>query len=73
MEYIRVSQLTAYEKKRFNKNRTCRICLNEIKDGEKIIMIKQRNKHRVFYNFNHYKCVCEKCYDIEFLEDNFVY
>lgn len=69
--YIRVSQLTAYERKRLNKNRACILCGRDIKDFENIIMIKKRNRHKVNYNFCHYRCALQGGYNRECLEDNF--
>lgn len=55
-KYIKVSQLTAYEKKRLNRNRKCLLCGEEIKDFELLLMVKKRDRHKMYYEFTHKKC-----------------
>lgn len=55
-KYIEVSQLTAYERKRLNSNRICKICGEEIRDYQPIIMTKKRDRHKVYYEFIHADC-----------------
>lgn len=59
-ESIKVSQLTAYERRRLNNNRICKLCGEEIKDYEPIIMNKKRDRHKVYYEFTHAKCELKK-------------
>lgn len=54
---IDASQLTAYERKRLNKNRICPVCGKEIRDFDKFIMIKKRDRRYMFYKFIHKGCV----------------
>ena len=54
---IDASQLTAYERKRLNKNRICPVCGKEIRDFDKFIMLKKRDRRYMFYKFIHKECV----------------
>lgn len=54
--FIDASQLTAYEHKRLNRNRICPVCGKEVRDFDKFIMLKKRDRRRVFYKFIHKEC-----------------
>lgn len=68
---IFVSQLTAYEKRRLNLNRLCCICNQEIRDYQKIVMCKRRDRRTVDYAFAHYNCACRiNCFNLfDLVED----
>lgn len=56
MVSVTASQLTAYERRRFNKERTCPVCGKEIRDFDDFIMLKKRNRRFVYYKFVHKEC-----------------
>lgn len=60
MNNVLVSQLTEYEKRRLNKQRTCPLCNKRIHDYDKITFYKRRDCRRVEYVFCHYECEIEK-------------
>lgn len=53
---MNASQLTAYQRRRFNKERVCPICGKELRDFDDFIMLRRRNRHKVYYKFIHREC-----------------
>lgn len=53
---MKVSELTAYERKRLNLSRTCLICGERIHDYDELIFQKRRDVRNVEYAFAHASC-----------------
>lgn len=53
---LNASQLTAYERKRLNKERICPVCSKEVRDFDDFLMLKRRNRRNVYYKFIHKEC-----------------
>lgn len=58
--YITASQLTEYERKRFNKARVCPVCGKELRDFDDFEMLKRRDRRKVYYKFIHKECAYGK-------------
>ena len=69
--WLKVSQLTDYERRRLNQSRQCLLCGQTIQDYEHIVMIKKRNRRNMLYSFAHFRCVVKGGYDREWLEEVF--
>jgi transcription initiation factor IIE alpha subunit len=57
---LNASQLTAYERRRLNLNRTCPVCNSEVRDFDEFEMIKRRHRRNVYYKFIHKECAYGK-------------
>lgn len=51
-----IRELTQYERRVFNRHRICPVCHKEILDFDEFLMLKIRNRRRVYYNFIHKEC-----------------
>lgn len=52
-----ITELTEYEKRRFNNEKTCSNCGNLIIDNEEVVIAKIRCGKSVKYEFYHKNCV----------------
>lgn len=48
--------LTAYERRIFNRQRICPVCNKVILDFDDFKKLKVRHRHKVYYNFIHKRC-----------------
>lgn len=53
---MNIRELTQYERRVFNMHRICPVCHREILDFDEFLMLKIRNRRRVYYNFIHKEC-----------------
>lgn len=59
---MQVSDLTNYQKRRFESSCTCRICKQKISSTESFELLKTKVGKSMHYSFFHTRCVNEENY-----------